>query len=82
MSLFHVCVHAPCVSLFHICVQANRQVILRWLSHHVIDPHDPRNAPLLELLKTQEAASGAGEGGGGWRVVCVCVCVRGVGFGH
>ncbi|GFR45894.1 hypothetical protein Agub_g7350 [Astrephomene gubernaculifera] len=39
--------------------KANRAQIMRWLSEHVIDPNDPRNAPLLELLKTQEAHAGA-----------------------
>ncbi|KAG2484062.1 hypothetical protein HYH03_017082 [Edaphochlamys debaryana] len=39
--------------------KANRTAIMRWLAEHVIDPNDPRNAPLLELLKTQEAAASA-----------------------
>ncbi|KAG2451720.1 hypothetical protein HYH02_003500 [Chlamydomonas schloesseri] len=39
--------------------KANRAQIMRWLADNVIDPNDPRNAPLLELLKTHEAASGA-----------------------
>lgn len=38
--------------------QANRVQIMRWLAEHIIDPNDPRNAPLLELLKTHEASSG------------------------
>jgi hypothetical protein len=36
--------------------QANRAQIQRWLAEHVIDPNDPRNAPLLELLKAQVGA--------------------------
>lgn len=38
--------------------QANRAQIMKWLSANVIDPNDPRNAPLLELLKTHEANTG------------------------
>jgi hypothetical protein len=32
-----------------------------WLTSALLDPNDPRNAPLLELLKARDAA---GEGGG------------------
>ncbi|GLC45458.1 hypothetical protein PLESTM_001738000 [Pleodorina starrii] len=39
--------------------KANRAQIMRWLADHVIDPNDPRNAPLLELLKTHEANASA-----------------------
>ncbi|EFJ49224.1 hypothetical protein VOLCADRAFT_90164 [Volvox carteri f. nagariensis] len=39
--------------------KANRAQIMRWLNEHVIDPNDPRNAPLLELLKTHEANASA-----------------------
>ena len=39
--------------------QANRMQIMKWLAANVIDPNDPRNAPLLELLKTHEANTGA-----------------------
>lgn len=39
-------------------LQANRQQILKWLNTHSIDPNDPRNAPLLELMRANEATSG------------------------
>eukprot|EP00955_Chlamydomonas_euryale_P072307 361360-Chlamydomonas_euryale.AAC.3 len=32
---------------------------MRWLSVNLIDPSDPRNAALMELLKAQEAQSGS-----------------------
>lgn len=38
-------------------MQANRAQIVKWLSQHVIDPNDPRNAALVELLKTHEAGA-------------------------
>eukprot|EP00798_Chlamydomonas_sp_ICE-L_P015519 gene15520-21608_t len=37
---------------------ANRAQILNWLGHNKIDPNDPRNAALMELLKAHEAQHG------------------------
>lgn len=39
-------------------LQANRQQLLKWLNQNVLDPNDPRNAPLLELMRAHEATSG------------------------
>ena len=49
--------------------QATRAQLLRWLGNNQIDPNDPRNAPLMELLKAQEAQSGNSmvRGGTPWR---------------
>lgn len=33
----------------------------KWLSKHRIDPNDPRNALLLELLRAREAAAHTGH---------------------
>ena len=37
--------------------KATRVQVMRWLAEHLIDPNDPRNAALMELLKAQEAQS-------------------------
>jgi hypothetical protein len=52
----------------HTHTQANRQQVLKWLGQNTIDPNDPRNAPLMELMKAQEATSGG--------TVCVWVCAN------
>lgn len=36
----------------------------KWLSKHRIDPNDPRNAMLLELLRVREAAAHTGQAAG------------------
>ncbi len=41
------------------CFQASRAQAAKWLSHQAVDPNDPRNAALIELLRAQEAAAGA-----------------------
>lgn len=41
------------------CAQAG--AASKWLSKHRIDPNDPRNALLLELLKAREAAAHSGQ---------------------
>lgn len=43
---------------FNLVLQASRQQVLRWLSQNTLDPNDPRNAPLLELMRAHEATSG------------------------
>ena len=48
----------------YVMPQANRAQILKWLGQNVIDPNDPRNAPLLELLKAHEAQNGGMVGAG------------------
>ncbi|KAJ9514810.1 hypothetical protein QJQ45_028482, partial [Haematococcus lacustris] len=37
---------------------ASRQQVLKWISQNTIDPNDPANAPLLELMRAHEASSG------------------------
>jgi hypothetical protein len=39
--------------------QASRARAAEWLRRQVVDPNDPRNAELLELLRAREAAAGA-----------------------
>jgi hypothetical protein len=48
-------------------LQASRARAARWLRRHApLDPNDPRNAQLLELLRAQEAGvAGGGEVGAG-----------------
>ncbi|GAX76484.1 hypothetical protein CEUSTIGMA_g3929.t1 [Chlamydomonas eustigma] len=43
--------------------KATRAQLLSWLNSNKIDPNDPRNAALMELLKAQEAQNGTSLGG-------------------
>lgn len=51
--------------LFCFPLQAHRAQISSWLSENLPDPNDPRNGPLLEMLKAQEAGHMGGSQGGG-----------------
>lgn len=47
------------VLVLAMCLQASASS--KWLSKHRIDPNDPRNALLLELLRAREAAAHSGQ---------------------
>jgi hypothetical protein len=46
-------------------LQGHRSAAAKWLSQELLDPNDPRNAALLELLRTRSAAANSGAGPGG-----------------
>jgi hypothetical protein len=46
-------------------MQGHRSAAAKWLSQELLDPNDPRNAALLELLRTRSAAANSGAGPGG-----------------
>ncbi len=56
-----------------LCLRLSALQVMRWLNANLIDPRDPRNAALVELLKAQEAQGGSWMDGL-FRQVCVCVC--------
>ncbi|KAF6253850.1 hypothetical protein COO60DRAFT_1463007 [Scenedesmus sp. NREL 46B-D3] len=45
--------------------KGHRSAAAKWLSQELLDPNDPRNAALLELLRTRSAAASSGAAGPG-----------------
>lgn len=43
------------------CLQSHGRMASKWLAQQMLDPNDPRNAMLLELLRAREAAAHSGS---------------------
>lgn len=73
--LVNCCAHA-CLSMCGCTCHLQGSAASKWLSKHCIDPNDPCNALLLELLRAREAAAHSGQAVGAAGVFRCAACCR------